>query len=414
MRSLLGYPFWPAWEQWLMGNALTQLVVTPAILYWVVAPWRVPAMDRGRWAEAAALTAGLVVSGYLAFTTGANGVGFSEPLFYAPVPFMFWAAIRFGIHGASGAVIIVTLLCVGAALGGRGPYSGLTPTDTALALQHFLLLRAVPLYLVAILIEQNAAVERSLREREAEAHRQRIELAHAGRVSTMGQLATSIAHELYQPLGAILQNAEAAELVLERRPLDESELRAILADIQRDDRLAASVIGRMRSMLGQRELQFEALPVLQLLDEAQVLARAEMRARGVALDVELPSDLPPVRGDRVHLLQVLLNLFMNGADAMHGRVPGERRLGTAASRIDERTVEIAVSDSGYGIAAEHLPRIFDPFFTTKLQGMGMGLALSKAIVESHGGHIWAERNAHGGATFRFTLPTAGAGMVAPA
>jgi signal transduction histidine kinase len=408
-RTALGHEFWPAWRQWLMGDALAHLVVTPAILYWIFGshwPLRLP--EPRRVAEAVVLAAGLLVTGFLAFDMPRGGTGFSEPLFFAPVPFLFWAAIRFGMRGASGAITAIAFISVAAALAGRGPFSGMEPGDTALALQHFLLLRAVPLYVVAILIEQNAAFERSLREREVETHRQRIELAHAGRVSTMGQLATALAHEINQPLGAILQNAEAAELILAQRPLDEGEIRAILSDIRRDDERAGAVISRMRSMLKRHELELEALPVAQLLDETLMLTRSEMRTRGVTLELELPPHLPPVRGDRVHLQQVLLNLLVNGAEAMAVLAPGERRLEVRARLIDEHTVEIAVSDSGHGIRDQDLARMFEPFFTTKPEGMGMGLAISRTIVESHGGRIWAENNPDGGTTFRFTLEAAGA------
>ena len=530
-RRSLGHEYWPAWEQWFMGNALTQLVVTPAILYWVFGLSRRQELpSRKECLEVGLVAAGLILTGYIAFNTESVRIGLSETRFYAPVPFLFWAAIRFGMFGASGGTIIVACFAVQAALSGRGLFAGQSPADTALALQNFLLLRAAPLYLVAILIEQKTGVERSLRESEArfrhmadtapvmiwmsgpdklcnffnkgwldftgrtpehelgdgwaagvhpddlegclnsyvesfdsrraftieyrlrrhdgeyrwisdygvprydsrenflgyigycidsternqtatDVQRQRVELAHASRVSTMGQLASALAHELSQPLGAILRNAEAGELILRHQPPDYEEVRAILADIRQDDRRAGSVIDRMRSLLQRRDLKFEPLPVNQLLDQVAVLVRAEMSARRVTLQLDLPPDLPLVQGDRVHLQQVVLNLLVNGADAMNDSSIA-RRLVVQARPSTNGTVEVAVRDSGHGISAEKLPHIFEPFFTTKSNGMGMGLAISKTIVEAHGGRIWAENNAEGGATFRFTLEIAEPGGVA--
>ena len=168
LRHLLGYAYWTAWEQWFMGNALTHLVITPAIFYLVLGlSWKVPAPSPKRFLEGVVLTAGLIVTGYMALSTAPSEIAFAEPRFFAPVPFLFWAAIRFGMFGASGAITILALLSVEAALQGRGPFAGESPARTALALQQFLLLRAAPLYLVAILIEQNKDDQRSLRQSEA-------------------------------------------------------------------------------------------------------------------------------------------------------------------------------------------------------------------------------------------------------
>lgn len=225
-------------------------------------------------------------------------------------------------------------------------------------------------------------------------------------VSTMGQLASALAHELNQPLGAILRNAEAGELLLEQFPTDVEELRAIFLDIRQDDQRAGAVIDRMRSLLKRRNLEFEALSLNQLFGQIMSLVRPEMQLRRVTLRVNLPEELPRVRGDRVHLQQVILNLLVNGADALDGSTEELRQLGLTAQQKNSRTVEVAVIDTGHGIPPERLGRLFDEFFTTKSNGMGMGLAISKTIIESHGGRIWAENNADGGATFRFTLKVA--------
>ena len=254
-----------------------------------------------------------------------------------------------------------------------------------------------------------AVVDITARKRdETEMLRVQAELAHAGRMSTMAQLATGLAHELNQPLGAILRNAEAAELLLARSPPDLEEVRAILADICRDDHRAGEVIDHMRALLKRRGLERVKLDVAELIDEVLVLVQPDAASRQVRLGVEVPKALPPVRGDRVHLQQVLLNLILNGMDAM-AEVPAERRrLVVRARQADAGTVEVAIADAGPGVAAAKLARLFEPFFTTKPDGLGLGLPISATIVGAHGGRIWAD-SGPAGATFYFTVPVSGEG-----
>ena len=227
--------------------------------------------------------------------------------------------------------------------------------------------------------------ERKLAEQEAQ--RLQHEIAHAGRVSMMGQLAASLAHEINQPLGSILRNAEAAELFLQHASPDLDEVRAILADIRADDERAGAVIDRMRGLLERRTLDRRRLDLGALVGDVAALVRVDAATRQVKVDVDVPGDLPQVLGDRVHLQQVLLNLILNGMDALNGAHPGDRRVSVAARRDGAGVVEISVADGGPGISTDTLARIFDPFFTTKPNGMGMGLAISRTIVEAHGGRI---------------------------
>jgi len=239
------------------------------------------------------------------------------------------------------------------------------------------------------------------KQAEAELREQRAELAHVQRVSAMGQLSSALAHEINQPLGAILRNSEAAELFLQRDPPDLEELRAILADIRRDEQRAVAVIERMRSLLKRRELQFGTLAVDNLVEQIAALLHSEFQARHVTLRVEAPHGLPQVRGDRVHLQQVILNLLLNSLDASDGQPRGQVVI--RASQTEDGMVEIAVVDRAGGVPPDLLPHLFEPFFTTKSKGTGIGLAISKTIVELHGGQISAENNPDGGATVRFTL-----------
>jgi two-component system, LuxR family, sensor kinase FixL len=248
------------------------------------------------------------------------------------------------------------------------------------------------------------------KEAEIETQKLRREITHAGRVSLMGQLASALAHEINQPLGAILRNAEAAELFMQETSPDLDEIRAILADIRKDDQRASNVIGRMRGLLKRQELDKRSLNLCELIDEVAALVRSDLSVRHVNLEVAVADHLPPVLGDSVHLQQVLLNLIVNGMDAIDEANLGDRRLRVAAALNGENTVEVEVSDSGRGIPSDKIACIFDAFYTTKANGMGMGLPISRTIIEAHNGKLWAENSNDGGATFRFTLPIVEVGL----
>jgi two-component system sensor kinase FixL len=241
------------------------------------------------------------------------------------------------------------------------------------------------------------------KEAEAEVQLQRTTLMHVSRISTMGELAASMAHELMQPLGSILRNAEAGELFIDRDKPDIAEVRAILADIRQDDQRATAVIERMRSLLKRQDLNFQPVPADELLIEVAAVLRVDAAARKVRLETQAAPALPSVRGDRVHLTQVLLNLVLNAMDAVAQGVTNPGRVIVSAKPHD-RAVAFAVTDNGPGIPETALPHIFKPFYTTKDNGMGMGLAIANTIVRAHGGTLTAENNPVGGATFRFTIP----------
>ncbi len=230
------------------------------------------------------------------------------------------------------------------------------------------------------------------------------DLAHASRVASLGELTASIAHEINQPLGAILSNADAAELLLESEspPLD--EVRKILADIRNDDIRASEIIRHIRLLTRKRGMQMAALELNDVTAEVIRLMEAEAQRRHVSLDTEFSAVPVMIFGDRVHLQQVLMNLILNGMEAMAGAPEPERRLFVRTAINGERRVEISVTDSGRGIPPEKLPRLFDSFFTTKEDGMGLGLAIARSIIDAHRGRISAENNPEGGATFRFELP----------
>jgi signal transduction histidine kinase len=242
---------------------------------------------------------------------------------------------------------------------------------------------------------------------EHELQQKRDELAHITRVSKVGQLASTLAHEVNQPLGAILRNAEAAALLLQDSSPDLDELRAIMGDIRKDGHRAGEVIDRMRAMMNPRKTEKGPLDLNLMVKNTLALVRPSADKRQVQLLLNIEANLPSIHGDEIQLQQVLINLLINALDAVDDNPPRTRRV-TIVVRPVGSTVEVAVSDNGLGIAADKIQSIFEPFFSTKPDGLGMGLVISRSIIEAHGGQIWATNNESRGATFTFTL-TAGLG-----
>jgi signal transduction histidine kinase len=245
------------------------------------------------------------------------------------------------------------------------------------------------------------------RRTELELQKLRGDVTHVGRVSTMGELAVSLAHELTQPLTAILTNAQVAERMLDSGRAHPVALREIVAEIADDDRRAGEVIRRLRDFVKKNPPRRIPLDLNAVVQDTVSLVHSDVIIRNVGLTLDLAAGLPPVRADRVELQQVLLNLVMNGLDAMRDLEPQQLRV---ATRLDDAgQLEISISDRGTGIPEDRLPRIFDAFYTTKHHGLGMGLSIARSLVEAHGGRLWARNNAEGGATFTLTLPPATGG-----
>jgi len=247
---------------------------------------------------------------------------------------------------------------------------------------------------------ERQAAEKALRLAHAE-------LAHVVRVTTMGELAASIAHEVNQPLTAVITNANACLRWMAASPPNLAESRDSVSRILRDADRASEVIRRIRGLLKKTQPQVVPQDLNDLIREVLVLVEGSLERNHVETDLELTPHAPPVFGDRVQLQQVVLNLVMNGIEAMTHVSDRPRRLVISSTLTASGQVEARVSDAGTGVAATDLTRLFDPFFTTKPTGMGMGLSVSRSIVESHGGRLWASNNAGPGATFHFTLPAIG-------
>jgi two-component system sensor kinase FixL len=220
----------------------------------------------------------------------------------------------------------------------------------------------------------------------------------------MGELTAGLGHELNQPLGAIRANAEAAARFLSAGTPDIGELQEILGDIIRDDERATGVIQRVRAMVKGRPFTPEALEIKSVIDGVYGLVRANAARRSMAIHLKVNEDLPRVMGDRVQLEQVLLNLILNGFDAMQDAPM--RRLSVQAMVVEDGFLQVSVRDTGSGAGEQSLETLFNSFVTTKPEGMGMGLAISRTIVEAHGGRIWATENSDRGLTFHFTVPVA--------
>jgi PAS domain S-box-containing protein len=238
---------------------------------------------------------------------------------------------------------------------------------------------------------------------EQEVNELRQTLAHAGRVTMLGQLASALAHELSQPLSAIQHNVETAQILLQRDTIDTRLLREIIADVWRDDRRAADVLQRLRTWLKQGRINMEVVNINELAQDVVALVRADATIKHVAIDLTVPRSLPPVHADRVQVSQVLLNLIMNAIEAVTAQTSAQRRVSVEAHVGADGCCEISVTDTGPGIPPDQLDRIFEPFVTHKPTGMGIGLSISRSIVEAHGGKLWAENGARG-ATFHFTVP----------
>jgi PAS domain S-box-containing protein len=252
------------------------------------------------------------------------------------------------------------------------------------------------------------ASNRDISERkkvEFEAQQHRNELAHVTRVAALGELTSSIAHELNQPLAAIRNYANAAQRFLSQSEPDLSKARDALEGIVRDDRRAAEVISRVRELLKKEEPRYHPVQMNQAIEEILAFIRSDAVLEGLTIETDLATELPVVLGDRVQLQQVLLNLILNSVDAMNKVKPDLRKLVIKTENEEYRDVKVSVRDFGEGIDEAHRDKLFESFFTTKPKGIGMGLAISQRIIHAHGGSIWAENHPGGGATFCFTLPT---------
>jgi C4-dicarboxylate-specific signal transduction histidine kinase len=253
-------------------------------------------------------------------------------------------------------------------------------------------------------MDRRLAAEQERLRAEQTIRTMQAELAHVGRVTTMGELAASIAHEVSQPLAAVVTNANACLRWLANEPPNVPEARETMNHILRDGQRAGDVLRRIRALLKKSPPQPTEQHINELLGEVMPLVRDILLKHGIDARLALADNVPPVKGDRVQLQQVILNLVMNGIEAMHQSADGPRTLVISSRVLETGEVAVTVRDSGVGVEPAVFEKIFDPFFTTKSSGMGMGLSVSRSIVESHGGRLWASRNEGPGVSFHMALP----------
>jgi two-component system sensor kinase FixL len=510
------------WQARFVSNLLAILTFVPLVLTWNAKRSSRPEGGEARLAEVGCLLAGLLAASTVVFDSpSSDGAGAS--LLYLPMPFLIWAALRFGPSVSSASYAVVTFLVIWGAAHGRGPFLEAAIQQDAMPIQLFLITLAVPLLLLAAVIEERKKAEREtrvsrelfstafqsgpdamaisrdgdgkiieanerwgdlmgcdsdpsahpsmaalahhldesgrqriaaamkegrgscrlvevtlldgrghsrialvsvaavsagdesclisivrditkLRQAEKEAKEQRHQLTHLNRVASLSDFSSTIAHELNQPLTAILSNAQAALRMISRDPANLPELRAILGEIVDADKRAALLIQHVRLLMKRGTEEFVPVELNHQVKQVLDLARGEFLLRHVSVNANYSPDLPLVRGDRVQLQQLILNLVRNACEAMEGNRDGNKALSVTTMHGDGQTVQVVVSDTGPGIPAERLESVFEPFLTTKESGLGMGLAICRKIAAVHGGVLSAQSQQGQGATFRLVLP----------
>ena len=247
--------------------------------------------------------------------------------------------------------------------------------------------------------------ERKRAQEEHEKLRQlESDLAHVNRVSILGEMAATLAHEILHPIAAARNNARAAARFLDLSPPDLNEVRDALDCIVRDADRAKDIVGGIRAHMKKAPPRYDRFDLNETISEVIVMVRSAIEKNGVAVSTRFTAGLLPVRGDRVQLQQVIVNLILNAIEAMSAVEKGARKLSISTERSQSGGVLVAIRDSGPGIDAEKIEQVFQPFYTTKASGMGMGLSICRSIIAAHGGRLWAEANQPVGAQFQFTLP----------
>jgi PAS domain S-box-containing protein len=501
------------WNTRFPSNVFTEVIIAPVIVSWATARFELlTGAGRLRYLEGVLMSVGLIVSSAAVFYWQTPGNGTIPMLVYAPMPFLIWAAARFGPPGGSAAILWVALQAIWGAMHGRGPFHTDAPQVNAFFIQIFFAAATCTLMLLAAsvsegreaqerftkafgsspdaviltrledgriievsrkwqemlgyerdetvgrtvydlhiypseadrtslinrLVKQGSLndIEASFRAKNGEfrnvlmsgnteeidgemclivtfrdiTDRRRAEeaehnLAHASRLALAGELTAMVAHEVKQPLGAILSNADTAEILLrsENPPLD--EIRQIISDIRENDLRADSAVRRISLLLRKKEMKPEALDVRELISDTIHLTAPDAVRRQVSVRFQQDGPFGAGWGDRMHLQQVLVNLILNGMDAAEDQPPSRRSLVIRAKGV-ANDIEVSISDLAGGIPVDKMSKIFESFFTTKENGMGLGLAIARSIIEAHKGKIWAENNADGGATVHFTIASA--------
>ncbi|HVI12953.1 MAG TPA: MASE1 domain-containing protein [Pseudolabrys sp.] len=517
------------WARWYASNALGSLTLGPiALICLDKIPFSIVSPVRRR-IEALLIATVLALTCIVAFEELPTiATGYIPALLYLPLPMIVWAAVRFGAKGASGAIMIVSLVLIWRTVNGPSPFVVGSAEANVFAMQLFLIGLSTPILLLGSAIEETRHAEAVTREREArisvaaassgvglwqyeiatgafwatdycrglfglppdapltldrllgrihpndfkvanaafksaimraaplevefrvrgvdagihwisaraqpifgevgeptvmtgafgdttsrkmaeaDADIQRQEIAHLMRVSMLGELSGGLAHELTQPLTAILSNAQAGKILLAGRKKNLEEIGNIFDDIITEDGRAGEVIHRLRGLLKKGEIKYEAIDMNELINSTLRLLHSELIDRRITVSDGKATDLPLSKGDPIQLQQILLNLFMNAMDAMDGVAPTKRAIAVSTAMTQEGGVEVRISDCGTGLPPSQEQHVFQPFFTTKKRGLGLGLPICASIMKLHGGSLSLQNNVSDGATAIFRLPPAGA------
>ena len=400
-----GTNYWVEWRNLGISNGVTAVVLVPALLLLANRlSGRGGRVTPIRMIEGSLLGLGIVVVGTYVFANLPSGPETSPALLYAPIPLLIWAALRFGLSGISAAMLVVTFEAIWGAMHGHGPFLLQSPAENALALQMFLIVTGTPLMFLSVLLEDDRRSQQALREVEDDARRHREQINLLSRVSLLGEMTASLAHELNQPLSAIISNANAGMRYIERGKDDPAKLRDILGDVESDANRAYDIIRNVRNTIKKGDPARRQIDLNELVTNVAHVVRPDAVGYSCEVETSLAKDLPPIEGDPVQIQQVLVNLVSNALDAMRQTPTGRRKVEISTAGKGDSEVRLSVRDHGSGIRTEVHDRLFDQFFTTKEHGLGMGLAIVRSIVEAHGGKIHAENVADGGACFYFTLP----------
>ena len=400
-----GTNYWVEWRNLGISNGVTAVVLVPAFLLVAERLSRHGSrVTTARLIEGGLLALGIIIVGAYVFAIVPAGPDTSPALLYAPIPLLIWAALRFGLSGISAAMLLITFEAIWGAMHGHGPFLQQSPAENALALQMFLIVTGTPLMFLSVLLEDDKRSQQALHEVEEEARRHREQINLLSRVSLLGEMTASLAHELYQPLSAIITNASAGMRSIDKGKEDPGTLREILVDVEADGRRAHDIIHNVRNTIKKSEPTLRRINLNELVTKVAHIVRPDAVAYSCEIETSLAKHLPLIEGDPVQIQQVLVNLVSNALDAMRQTPPDRRKVEISTAGNGENEVRLSVRDHGTGIRNEVHERLFDRFFTTKEQGLGMGLAIVRSIVESHGGDIQAENVADGGARFYFTLP----------
>ncbi len=402
-----GTHYWVEWRNLAISNGVTAVVLVPALLLAVNRLSRHGGrVTRAHIIEGSLLALGIVMVGAFVFDKVPAGPETSPALLYAPIPLLIWASLRFGLGGISTAMLVVTFQAIWGAMHGRGPFLLQSPAENALALQMFLIVTGTPLMFLTVVLEDEKRSLHALHEVEKEARHHREQINLLSRVSLLGEMTASLAHELNQPLSAIISNANAGMRFIDRGKEDPETLRDIFVEVVADGHRAHDIIQNVRNTIKKGDPDRHQLNLNELVTKIAHAVRPDALAYSCEVETLLAEDLPLIEGDPVQIQQLLVNLVSNAFDAMQQTPPDRRKVEISTAGNGDGEVRLSVRDHGTGIPTEVHDRLFDQFFTTKEQGLGMGLAIVRSIVEAHGGQIDAENVADGGARFYFTLPVA--------